>query len=147
MSTPERKIHVEEDISERADEHWDYVFQVPRQNFTVLFIVNPEDSTKPCPIKIFGSYPTEEAANKAAKQISSECDFFNVYVAENNNWLPVPPTAEFIENVEYQEERMKDIKDAFVALKERNAKKVIDQVKKEGNIEKIIEGVEETKST
>lgn len=128
MSTPERKIHVEENISERADEHWDYTFQVPRQNYTVMLIVDPEDSSKPCPIKILGCYATEDAADKAAKKISAECNFFNAFVAENNNRLPVPRTADFIENVEYQEVRMMETKDAFVALKERNEKKVIEQV-------------------
>lgn len=131
----EKQIHVEEDIRERSDEQWGYEFPVVNQQYCLMSIVDCEDPQKPAAIKVFGCYASAEAANSAAAKISTECDFFHVYVCPTNAWVPVPPTADFIENINYQESRMKEIQETFIALKERKAKEVIRQLNKEGAIE------------
>jgi len=141
MSGAERKVHVEEDITERNKEQMDYEFEVKNQTYCLLSIIDPEDSTKQCAIKVFGCFPTADAANDAAKKISTECDFFHVYVCPTNAWVPVPPKAASIEDVNYQETRMNEIHETFVALKDRQAKQVIRQLNKEAELE----GKEESK--
>lgn len=128
---PEKQVHVEEDINERSAEQWDYEFPVVNQQFCLMSIVDCEDPKKPCAVKVFGCYASSETANAAAAKISSECDFFHIYVCPTNAWVPVPPSADFIENVTYQESRMKEIQETFVALKERRAKEVIRHLNKE----------------
>lgn len=153
MASMEKNVHVEENIRERADENWDYQFPVVNQQFCLLSIVDTEDKNLSAAVKIFGCYSSEEAANAAAKKIQSECDFFHVYVAPTSAWVPVPPQARMIEDVKYQESRMTDIQDAFVALKERKAREVISHLNKEAlleempKVEREEKGVEETKST
>lgn len=142
MASIEKKVHVEEDIKERAEENWDYQFPVVNQQFCLLSIVDTEDKSISAAVKIFGCYPSEEAANAAASKISSECDFFHVYVCPTSSWVPVPPRADMIENVKYQETRMSEIQDAFVALKQRKAKEVIRHLEKGALVEEMpkIEG-------
>lgn len=141
MNVQENTKHVEENIAERSTDAWNYVFQVRNQNYAVMSIVEAEGD-KPSAIKIFGVYKDLDEANKASDAISKENDFFNVYVADTNAWVPVPPTAEFIENVEYQESRMKEIKDSFTAIKERNAKNLVSYIKKDTEDVKIVDSVE-----
>lgn len=140
-AAPDTKVHVEEDIQLRAAEQWDYEFPVVNQQFCLMSIVDCEDPEKPTAVKIFGCYSSAEAANATAAKISSECDFFHVYVCPTNAWVPVPPSADFIENVEYQEARMKEIKDTFAALKERKAKDVLRQLNKGADITESVDAV------
>ncbi|ACH46853.1 unknown [Feldmannia species virus] len=115
----ESYTHVEQDIQERSDDAWSYQYTVPHQNYVVLFIC--ENSPGPSAVKIFGAYRTLEDANRAADKISNEMDFFDVYVADTNAWVPIPPSQEFVEEVEYQEKRMSEIKDTFIKMKQRDA--------------------------
>lgn len=140
-AAPDTKVHVEEDIQLRSGEQWDFEFPVVNQQYCLMSIVDCEDPEKPAAVKVFGCYSSVEAANAAAAKISSECDFFHVYVCPTNAWVPVPPSADFIENVEYQESRMKEIKDTFAALKERKAKDVLRQLDKEDRITESVDAV------
>lgn len=132
MKVPESKQHIEDDIKARSDEAWAYTFPVRNQNYVVMCIVgSSEEESASAAIKVFGVYGGLEEANRASAAISKENDFFNVYVADTNVWVPIPPTREFIENVEYQEERMTEIKDSFTALKERNARNLAASIKRD----------------
>lgn len=117
----ERTIHVEDDIARRSDDAWTYQFQVPNQNYAVITICENDKPGGQTGIKIFGVFRTVDDANRAAKSISQENDFFDVYVADTNAWVPIPPGKDFVEDVEYQEQRMKEIKESFTKMKERNA--------------------------
>ncbi len=139
MPSVEKTVHVEENIGERAEESWGFQFPVVNQQFCILSIVDttgdatgssPPPSSSASAIKIFGCYPSEEAANAAAAKISSECDFFHVYVCPTGSWVPVPPRPEMIEDVRYQETRLTEIQEAFVALRERRAKEVVRHLEK-----------------
>jgi hypothetical protein len=142
MASMEKKLHVEENIRERAEDNWDFQFPVVNQQFCLLSIVDTEDRDLSAAVKIFGCYPSEESANAAAKKISAECDFFHVYVCPTSSWVPVPPQARMIENVQYQESRMSEIQDAFVALRERKAKEVIRHLEKEALVSEMPEAKE-----
>lgn len=123
-------VHIEEDVQLRSDAGWDYKFLVQNQNFIVMSIAE----CKPIPaIKIFGVYNHQEEAENAAAKISRENDFFNVYVADTNAWFPIPPTADFIQDVQYQEKRMMEIKNSFKTLKETNAKNLAQKIKNSTN--------------
>lgn len=133
-SSLEKQVHVEEHTQERSVEQWDYEFPVVNQQYCLMSIVDCDDREKPAAVKVFGCYSSVDAANAAAAKISSECDFFHVYVCPTNAWVPVPPSSDFIEKVEYQESRMKEIQETFAALKERKAKEVIRHLNKESEV-------------
>lgn len=129
MPLPECNVNIEQDIQQRSEAAWRHKFYVQNQNYVVLSIV--DQGTPPTAIKIFGTYGSLEEANKASAQISAENDFFDVYVADTNAWLPVPCTREFVENIHYQNEKMNQIRDGFTNLKERNAKQLAETIKKD----------------
>ena len=140
--------HVEKDIQERSNEMWTYRKVFHNQNFVVMSIVDgfqtekvvEDDETvtvhNPPAVKIFGTFSSLEEANRNSQKISAENDFFHVYVAQTNEWLPIPPTNEFIEDVQYQEERLQGIKDAYADMKSKNALEVANKIKKEDVIMK-----------
>jgi len=147
MNIPESTNHIEEDITYRSDNAWNHTHPIHNQNFVVMSIVEaPKDETSA--VKIFGVFSSLKEANEVSQEISKENDFFNVYVASTNAWVPIPPTSEFIENVEFQEQRLTDIKKSFAAAKERDAKNLIEAVKRDNEIKEAekSKGVEESKS-
>ena len=148
MSVPESKKHIEDDIESRSDAGWSYTFPVHNQNFAVMSIVDVPDG-KTSAVKIFGVYSSLVEANDVSQKISKENDFFNVYVASTNAWLPVPVTRDLVENVEYQEGELKKIKKSHEALKEREAKTLIETMKKDKEEKSKLaseKGVEESKN-
>lgn len=138
---PESKQHIEDEIKARSDEAWTYTFPIRNQNYVVMSIVENTNTTtdtdstptknRCAALKVFGVYGGLEEANRASATISKENDFFDVYVADTNAWVPIPPTREFVENIEYQEKKMTEIQDSFTALKERNAKNLAASIKKD----------------
>ena len=129
MSIPESKVNIETDIESRSRKAWTYRYPVHNQNYVVMTIV---DSGKlPVGLKVFGTFSTIEEANATAADISAENDFYDVLVAETNQFVPCPPTREFIEQVEYQEDKMNQIRDSFNQVKDKNAKKLKEALKKD----------------
>jgi len=153
MNIRDTNSHIEGDFAERSEEAWRYKHVEHNQNFVVMSIVDALDKN-PAAVKVYGIYSSMEEANKVSEIISNENDYFNVYVASSNQWLPIPPTKEFIENVVYQEERMKDLHNSFTKNKERNAeqlKKLMNKNERnenESGLKSIGEGgVEESKQS
>lgn len=99
MPLPECNVNVEEDVRERSEAAWRHKHYGHNQNFVVLSIV--DTGKPPAAIKIFGAYTSVAEANEASAAISGENDFFDVYVADTNAWLPVPCSREFAENTHY----------------------------------------------
>jgi len=149
--------HTEKNIQEKSDEMWNYKYLVHKQNFVVMSIVE-KNGDNPNVIKIFGTYNTLVEANKASEKIRLENDYFHVYVADTNEWLPIP-VGDKIEDVVYQEERMKQIQRGYAHTQEAKSKAIIDQIKKNNKISDDVDnkveeveikdvtngGVEETK--
>lgn len=129
MSFPENKMNIEENIPERSAAAWAHKFPVPNQHFVVMSIV--DTGSPPAAVKVFGTYATVDEANKVSEEISSQNDFFDVYVADTDAWLPVPCGRDFVESVHYQEDKMNEIKDAFCAVKEKNAKRLAETIKQD----------------
>jgi len=159
--------HIETDVYSKADEAWVYKKVFHNQNFVVMSIIDScektvknEDGTiekvkLPPSVKVFGTFSSLKEANHHSQLISNENDFFHVYVADTNQWLPIPPTPEFIEDVQYQEERLQGIKQAYADMRQKSALEVADKIKKEdrleaeAKVEEIVEhedGVEESKN-
>ena len=148
MDIPESANHFEDDITYRCDEAWTHTHPIHNQNFVVMSIVEaPKDETSA--VKIFGVFSSLKEANTVSQEISKENDFFNVYVASTNVWVPVPPTVELVENIEYQEKRLTEIKNSYAAGKERDAKNLLDAVKRDNAIkqEEKSKGIEESKDS
>ena len=135
MSVPQSVNHVESDVLERSNQMWTYEKVFHNQNYVVMSIVEGTDggdgTVNPPVVKIFGTFSSIEQANSASKTIAEENDFYHVYVAETNKWLPCPPSPAFIENVTYSEERLENIKNAYADLKDRNARDVESKIRKE----------------
>ena len=130
MAIPESKMHIEEDIEERSDELWDFTFPLRNQEYVVMMIIDATENHPPA-VKVFGTFPTIAEANKVAQQISKQCDFFNVYTAQTQAWLPCPPSSEFVEDVEYQENKLNDMKKMYAQMKERDAVNLRNQIKRD----------------
>lgn len=129
MSFPENKMNIEENIPDRSEAAWAHKFPVPNQKFVVMSIV--DTGTPPAAVKIFGTYSTVVEANEVSDQIATQNDFFDVYVATTDSWLPVPCGRDFVENIHYQDDKMNEIKDAFCAVKEKNAKRIAETIKQD----------------
>lgn len=129
MSFPECNVRIEENIEERSRVAWQHKFPVHNQNYVVLSIV--DTGKLPAAIKIFGTYASIEEANGASAEISAQNDFFDVYVADTNAWLPVPCGREFVESTLYQDEKMNQIREGFSIIKEKNARAIADSIKKD----------------
>lgn len=129
MSFPESRLNIEQDIAARSAAAWKHKFAVHKQNYVVLSIV--DTGSAPAAMKVFGTYATLEEANNVSAEISAQNDFFDVYVADTDAWLPVPCSRHLVENVHYQEEKMNEIRDGFSLIKEKNAKRLTDTIKKD----------------
>ena len=130
MALPECIMHIEEDIPERCEDLWNFTFPVRNQDYVVMMIIEATENNPPA-IKIFGTFPTIAEANELASKISKECDFFNVYTAKTQSWLPCPPSPKFVEDVQYQETKLNDMKDMFAKMKERDAVNIRNQIKRD----------------
>lgn len=129
MSIPESKFNIEGDLEARSKVAWLHKHPVHNQNFVVLSIV--DRGSPPAAIKIFGTFSSIEEANRVSAEIGAENDFFDVLVADTNEWLPCPASRHFIEDIHYQEQKMNDIRDGFTQLKENNAKRLSESIKKD----------------
>jgi len=130
MSVPERVTHIEEPCKERAQEGLRYKRVEHNQNFVVLSIIERIDDNPPA-IKIFGMYSSVEEANRVSKKINNDNDYLNIYVASSNEWIPIPPTTEFIENIVYQEEKLQQIQAGYTKQKEHNAQELTKSIKRD----------------
>ena len=132
MALPECNTHIEEDIPERCDDLWNFTFPVRNQEYVVMMMIEATEKHPPA-IKVFGTFPTISEANDMAQKISNECDFFNVYTAQTQAWLPCPPSPKFIEDVQYQESKLNDMKNMYAKMKERDAVNLRNQIKRDEN--------------
>lgn len=130
MAIPESKVHIEEDIEERSDELWDFQYPIRNQEYVVMSIIEANDKHPPA-VKVFGTFATIAEANSTAQKISKQCDFFNVYTAQTQAWLPCPPSAKFVEDIEYQENKLEDMKKMHAQMKERDATNLRNQMERD----------------
>lgn len=115
-----RQIQIE-NVQERADSCFDRPVaerhRDPRQKFTICSIVAPEGTnqkSKQMMIRFYGCAETLDEANAWAKRIRDSNNFFDVLVAQNFEWVPLPPNISEIENVQCTDERVQQIRDSYV---------------------------------
>lgn len=128
MAAFNQNIHIEENIEERMNAAWEFRPNngpIPNQNYVVMCVVAPEGTNQKCPdlaIKIFGCFATKEQADKYANTLSTECDFFDYYVASSLDWLKLPPQVQCIDDVNYQDNALKNIQQRLVDMRTARAK-------------------------
>jgi hypothetical protein len=126
MPSFSQDIHIEQDIEERMQEAWDFKPpSLPGQEFAVMCIVAPDGTNQTCPdlaIKLFGCFPTKDAADKYATKLSAECNFFDYFVCSTGDWLKLPPQVASIDDVHYQETALSNIQHRLVEMREARAK-------------------------
>ncbi|KAG5192865.1 hypothetical protein JKP88DRAFT_156481, partial [Tribonema minus] len=91
----------------------------PRQRFCVLTVVAPRGTGQRCKdmlIRIHGCKETAEEASAWARSLRDSNDFYDVYVASTNEWVPLPPDVSTVEEVGFTDRRVQDIHDNFTAF-------------------------------
>lgn len=125
----ESKMHVEQDVEERASLAWDFVPSgggVRNQNYVVLSIVAPEGTNQRTPstfgIKVFGCFATSQEAKDYANRLRKECDFFDFFVMDTLAWVKLPPAVEHLDDMSYQEDEIEKLKAGVVGMREKRSK-------------------------
>lgn len=124
----QQTIHVEQDVAERIDLHWDFrpsTGYVREQRFAVMSIVAPEGTNQKATqfgIKVFGCFGTLQEANEYAKQLQKECNAFDYYTVETQCWAKLPPEVEKLDDRHYQEEELESLKTTLIKNREAKAK-------------------------
>jgi Family of unknown function (DUF5832) len=88
---------------------------LPGQLYVLFSCVGPE-----CPqkndmfgVKFYGAVQSVEVAKDYAKKLQSEDATFNIYVADTNQWLLIPPDGSKISDTHYVEEKLEEIMQGF----------------------------------
>lgn len=88
---------------------------VPGQLYACLSIVGPE-----CPqkndkfgIKIRGAFNSKEEAASHAKRLQKEDATFDIYVVDMYKWLLIPPDANAIDDVHYNNEKLEELMSGY----------------------------------
>lgn len=136
-----QNIHIEEDVAERIEESWNYrpSWGGLACKYVVLCVVAPEGCSQKCTelaIKIFGTFPTKEEADKVAKRLSSECDTFDYYTATTCEWLKLPPQVEMIDDVNYHESTLENIKQRTIDMRSARAKLLQERIASDRKLNK-----------
>jgi hypothetical protein len=129
-----QNIHLEQNIEERVDMFWDFkpsTGLVDGQRFAVMCIVCPEGTNQKASnmgIKIFGCFPTLKEANEYAKELQGECNVFDYYVVETQCWAKLPPSVEKLEDQNFQEHELENLKNIVVKNRQARAKMLEERI-------------------
>jgi len=129
-----QNIHLEQNIEERVDTYWDFKPSggaVDGQRFAVMCIVCPEGTNQTAAsfgIKIFGCFPTLKEANEYAKQLQGECNVFDFYVVQTQCWAKLPPCVEKLEDQNFQEQELENLKTIVVKNRQARAKMLEERI-------------------
>jgi len=86
--------------------------------------------------KLYGCYPSEEAANKRASKIAKNNNFHSIFVQQTGFWVPFNPPEELCKDSKSRDERMNKIMHAHIWNKKRMNEYV--QGRKQALIEKTM---------
>lgn len=129
-----QNFHLEQDIEERVDMYWDYkpsTGYVAGQRFAVMSIVSPEGTNQKAAtfgIKIFGCFETLKEANEYAKQLQAECNVFDYYTVETQCWAKLPPRVEKLDDQNFQEEELENLKNTVIKMRQARAKMIEERI-------------------
>jgi hypothetical protein len=84
---------------------------VPGQLYACISIVGPDcpQKTDKFGIKIRGTFPSKDDAERHAKRLQKEDATFDIYVVDMYKWLLIPPDRDNIEDVHYSNEKLEEI--------------------------------------
>jgi len=84
---------------------------VPGQLYACISIVGPDcpQKTDKFGIKIRGTFPSKDDAERHAKRLQKEDATFDIYVVDMYKWLLVPPDRDHIEDVHYSNDKLEEI--------------------------------------
>lgn len=136
-----QSTHIEHNVEERVDRAWEYTptHRLRGQDYVVMSVVAPSGTNQTCPdvaIKIFGCFPTEDAANAYAKELSSECNVFDIYVATTLDWLKLPPEVARIDDVHFQEQSLLNLKQKIIDTRKAKAQLMEDRMNEDKQFRK-----------
>jgi Family of unknown function (DUF5832) len=126
-----------EDVESRADDMFDRVVperhKNPRQKYALLTIVAPtgtNQTTKSGDMlqRIYGCTETLEEANAWAKRIRDSNDFFDVYTVELHEWVTLPPQVDKIDDVQFTDQRIQNIRDSYISTLKGQKRDVIERL-------------------
>jgi hypothetical protein len=125
----QQQLHIEEDIEERIEMHWDFKPSdggVRNQNYIVLSIVAPEGTNQRTPttfgIKFYGAFATQQEAVSHSKKLQQECDTFDYFVMDALEWVKLPPEVARIDDQEFQEDEMEKLRKGLIGMRKNRAK-------------------------
>ena len=81
------------------------------QRFALVSFVGPEQRQKneKLGMKIRGCFATREEASSHVRKLQAFDGSVDIFMLEVGKWVPIPPSVEEIEDVEYQEKYMNDL--------------------------------------
>jgi hypothetical protein len=84
---------------------------VPGQLYACISIVGPDcpQKTDKFGIKIRGTFPSKDDAERHAKRLQKEDATFDIYVVDMYKWLLIPPDRDQIADVHYSNEKLEEI--------------------------------------
>ena len=115
------------------------------QRFALCSFVGPELRQKndKMGMKIRGCFSTREEASAHVRKLQAFDGSVDIFMLEVGKWVPIPPSVEEIEDVEYQEKYMQDLMQGYKES-QLKAKEVFQQrtelVKKEGIDKHLLPG-------
>lgn len=130
----QQNIHLEQNIEERVDMHWDFkpsTGTVDGQKFAVMSIVCPEGTNQKAAkfgIKIFGCFSSLKEANEYAQHLQGECNVFDYYVVETQCWAKLPPSVEKLEDQNFQEKELENLKNIVIKNRQARAKMLEERI-------------------
>jgi hypothetical protein len=146
-----QNIHIEDNIEERFEDAWNYQpsFGAMVGKYVLLCVVAPEgcnQTVKELAIKVFAVYSSKEEADKVARRLSNECDVFDYFVASTCEWLRLPPQVDMIDDVNYHETTLENIKQRTIDMRTARAKLMQERMSSDRELNKknkpLLEGEE-----
>ncbi len=107
------------------------------QRFALVSFVGPEQRQKNdvMGMKIRGCFATQEEAASHVKKLQAFDGSVDIFMLEVGKWVPIPPNAEDIEDVQYQEQYLQELMKGY-RESQLKAKEIFQQraeaVKKQG---------------
>ena len=123
-----QNIHLEDNIEERIEHFWDFKSAdrlVENQKFVVMSIVCPNGTHQTAEsfgIKVFGCFPSLDAANAYAKTLQEQCDAFDYFTIETQCWAKLPPQVEKIDDQNFLEGELEALKNTVIKNRKARTK-------------------------
>lgn len=91
------------------------------QRFALVSFVGPEQRQKneKLGMKVRGCFGTQEEAAAHVKKLQSQDKSVDIFMLEVGKWVPVPPSIDDIEDVQYQEQYLNNLMKGYKENQEK----------------------------